>query len=481
MQLLFKKHDAATDKGLHSNYLRNDIEAVDYAIFYNPVTRELTYADANAAGGSGSAALPTTRGSVYGLTDSNNTGVGRSVFASVDQGINNTAFGNSSLTTLTNGSGNTAIGKNAGSGLTTGSNNTLMGFGSGSALTTGEENTLIGLNAGNNLTSGSTNIVIGRNATASSGSVTNEVTLGGTTITNTRIRGTISVGNLTPSPGTLGQVLTSQGAVNPPQWSSPVTQVQSDWNAVTGLGVILNKPTIPSAQVQSDWNASSGLGQILNKPTVYSQTYIGTSTLSFNRASASQTLTGVSISGNAGTVTNGVYTNGSYGDPSWLTSLATDKLTQGSALNNQVLTWNDSSSKWVGAKPENLPYLRFAKTSDQTVSSAARCAFGATSLISNGTLFGTMATTGVFTFSTAGTYKVIVNFNMSGNPDAWGRVNSTDTPKYMQCAGTFTKISATDVIKVSANDTFDIYIGASSTIYGVSSDTATTITFIKIS
>jgi len=46
------------------------------------------------------------------------------------------------------------------------------------------------------------------------------------------------------------------------------TQVQSDWNAVTGLGVILNKPTIPAAQVQSDWNAVTGLGVILNKPTI---------------------------------------------------------------------------------------------------------------------------------------------------------------------------------------------------------------------
>ena len=31
---------------------------------------------------------------------------------------------------------------------------------------------------------------------------------------------------------------------------------------------LTNKPTIPAAQVQSDWNASSGLGEILNKPTV---------------------------------------------------------------------------------------------------------------------------------------------------------------------------------------------------------------------
>ena len=51
-------------------------------------------------------------------------------------------------------------------------------------------------------------------------------------------------------------------------------QVQSDWNATAGLGVVLNKPTIPSAQVQSDWNATTGLGVVLNKPTIISSTTI---------------------------------------------------------------------------------------------------------------------------------------------------------------------------------------------------------------
>lgn len=31
---------------------------------------------------------------------------------------------------------------------------------------------------------------------------------------------------------------------------------------------LTNKPTIPSAQVQSDWNATTGMGVILNKPTL---------------------------------------------------------------------------------------------------------------------------------------------------------------------------------------------------------------------
>ena len=60
-------------------------------------------------------------------------------------------------------------------------------------------------------------------------------------------------------------------------------QVQTDWTATTGLGVILNKPTIPAAQVNADWNSSSGVTQILNKPTIptsFSSLVNGSHTLS---------------------------------------------------------------------------------------------------------------------------------------------------------------------------------------------------------
>lgn len=51
--------------------------------------------------------------------------------------------------------------------------------------------------------------------------------------------------------------------------SIPAAQVQTDWNASSGLGVLLNKPSIPSAQVNSDWTAASGVAQVLNKPKSY--------------------------------------------------------------------------------------------------------------------------------------------------------------------------------------------------------------------
>lgn len=52
----------------------------------------------------------------------------------------------------------------------------------------------------------------------------------------------------------------------------PAAQVNSDWNATSGVAEILNKPTIPAAQVNSDWNATSGVAEILNKPTIPSVT-----------------------------------------------------------------------------------------------------------------------------------------------------------------------------------------------------------------
>lgn len=46
--------------------------------------------------------------------------------------------------------------------------------------------------------------------------------------------------------------------------------VQADWNETSSSSdaYIKNKPTIPAAQVNSDWDAVSGVAQILNKPTL---------------------------------------------------------------------------------------------------------------------------------------------------------------------------------------------------------------------
>ena len=90
--------------------------------------------------------------------------------------------------------------------------------------------------------------------------------------------------------GTSGQYLTSTGSSI--AWSTfpsiPAAQVQTNWNANSGLASILNKPTlatvatsgsyndltnkptIPAAQIQSDWSQSNSvaLDFIKNKPTI---------------------------------------------------------------------------------------------------------------------------------------------------------------------------------------------------------------------
>ena len=67
------------------------------------------------------------------------------------------------------------------------------------------------------------------------------------------------------SAGTSGQVLSSTGTSI--AWSTPF---DGDYNSLT------NRPTIPAAQVNADWNATSGVSLILNKPVVPPQPSVTT-------------------------------------------------------------------------------------------------------------------------------------------------------------------------------------------------------------
>ena len=63
---------------------------------------------------------------------------------------------------------------------------------------------------------------------------------------------------------------------------------------------LLNKPTIPAAQVQSDWNATSGMGVILNKPTLSTAATSG----DYNDLTNKPTLSNVATSGDYNDLTN---------------------------------------------------------------------------------------------------------------------------------------------------------------------------------
>ena len=74
--------------------------------------------------------------------------------------------------------------------------------------------------------------------------------------------------------GPISDIITNTGNL--------VANTQEILNSLSGLPAVAtsgsytdltNKPTIPPAQIQSDWNATSGLGRILNKPTLFSGAY----------------------------------------------------------------------------------------------------------------------------------------------------------------------------------------------------------------
>ncbi|MCL5990955.1 MAG: hypothetical protein M1419_02495, partial [Bacteroidetes bacterium] len=125
----------------------------------------------------------------------------------------------------------------------------------------------------------------------------------------------------------------------------------------------------------------------------------------------------INIAGNAGTVTNGVYTTGSYADPSWLTSLSGSKIT--GAMTGTTIGFDDVTSA------TNL---------------------GQSLLVGNGSTLGPTGT-GVITANaiTAGTYGISITGNAATATSLAGNL-AGDLP-YQSAAGT------TSFLNIGANNT----------------------------
>lgn len=133
---------------------------------------------------------------------------------------------------------------------------------------------------------------------------------------------------------------------NPPTIPSLVSQLTNDSGFLTTVSwtSITNKPTFSTVATSGSYNNlldkpvlfSGSYNDLTNKPTIATGVFIGTTNVSLNRASSNLALTGVSISGNAATVTNGVYTTGAYANPNWISSLAYSKLTGAPSISGNL-------------------------------------------------------------------------------------------------------------------------------------------------
>jgi len=190
-------------------------------------------------------------------------------------------------------------------------------------------------------------------------------------------------------------------------------------NPITTSGILAltysSGYSIPTTTKQSQWDTAyswgdhATAGYAVDNAVVKltgDQTVAGIKTFS-------STISG-SITGNAGTVTNGVYTNGSYADPTWITSLSGSKISgniTGNAANvtNTVAVANGGTGQTTYTDGQ----LLIGNTTGNTLDKATLTA-GVGVSITNGAGSITIASllaksTSVFTSGSAQTYTAPAN------------------------------------------------------------------------
>ena len=173
------------------------------------------------------------------ISGGGNTAVGENSLVSNTSATYNSGLGVQSLEQNTTGASNTAIGVAAIDRNTTGSNNAVLGafagryIADGSTYTTVIDNSiLIGVNTKPNADNESNEIVIGYNAI---GAGSNTIQLGNTGITSVNTSGKLTTGAVTfpNTDGTLGQVLTTDGA-GTASWAAASSQLLPAIEATVG-------------------------------------------------------------------------------------------------------------------------------------------------------------------------------------------------------------------------------------------------------
>jgi len=235
----------------------------------------------------------------------------------------------------------------------------------------------------------------------------------------------------------------------------------------------------------------------------------GTVAITSLKASSSNSTGALTVVGGIG-VQGSIYANDMYSDNSQVVTLAASQTILNKTLTaptiedltltgsltvdgtagiiGQYLQTTGTGVQWVN--PSSSPSIVFTKDGDQTTtSSGAVVRFSSTPSLQVGASFGTMDNTGIFTFSVAGYYQVIVHYNLGvagggdGMPisDFWGRLNGADTPtRYLQLYSTAVRRgTVTDIFPITVGDTVSWFANNAIAILGTGA-TASKISILRI-
>ena len=147
-----------------------------------------------------------------------------------------------------------------------------------------------------------------------------------------------------------------------------------------------------------------------------SNVYIGTTAVPLNRTTGALVLTGItSIDGNAATVTNGVYTSGSYSNPSWITGLAWSKIsTTPTTLSGYGIT---DAAPLASPALTGVPTAPTA-TAGTNTTQIATTAFVAAAVAATGTKKYTATNASITPSSGTATWSIPATTHLLGNTPA---------------------------------------------------------------